>query len=186
MARMIRGGVSYQAVACACLLFAGCEAGSSDEAGTERAPAASPEGPRHVGIGRSFGLSDRMAYIGLADSLATEPKAPSPFRFSDILEGSGIEFVHTSGTTAERYFPTAFGSGVAMLDYDGDGRLDLYFATNTFLPPGKAETGPNKLYRNLGGGKFADVTTEAGLDFAGFCHGIIAGDLDNDGDPDLF
>ncbi|WZP00348.1 CRTAC1 family protein [Isosphaeraceae bacterium EP7] len=127
-----------------------------------------------------------MAYIGFADSFATTPKMLSPFRFLNILEGSGIDFVHTSGTTAERYFPTAFGSGVAMLDYDGDCRLDLYFATNTFLPLGTAKTGPNKLYRNLGGGKFEDVTAKAGLDFTGFCHGIIVGDLDNDGDPDLF
>ena len=176
-----RGGI-----ACLGLLLAGCEATLPGEPGEPVIQAARSEDSRHVRIGRPFGVSDRMAYIGLADSLATTPKVPSPFRFTDILEGSGIDFVHVSGTTAERYFPTAFGSGVAMLDYDGDGRLDLYFATNTFLPPGTAETGPNKLYRNLGGGKFEDVTAKAGLDFAGFCHGIIVGDLDNDGDPDLF
>ena len=154
MAWLTRGVRHTPAVACVCLLFAGCEAGSSGEADTERAPAASPDGSRHVGIGRRFGLSDRMAYLGLADSLATTPKTSSPFRFTDILEGSGIDFVHVSGMTAERYFPTANGSGVAIFDYDGDGRLDLYFATATLLPLGTAETGPNRLYRNLGDGKF--------------------------------
>ncbi|QDV37758.1 CRTAC1 family protein [Tautonia plasticadhaerens] len=181
-----RGGASCRAIAGLTLVMAGCEANPNDDPAGTGAQTGRIVVASHEEIGLRFGLSDRMAYLGLADSLATTPKTPSPFRFTDILEGSGVDFVHVSGTTADRYFPTAFGSGVAMVDYDGDGRLDLYFATCTFLPLGTAEAGPNKLYKNLGGGMFEDVTAEAGLDFRGFCHGIIAGDVDNDGDQDLF
>jgi hypothetical protein len=110
----------------------------------------------------------------------------SPFRFAEIAGQGGIDFVHVSGMTADKHFPTANGSGVAMFDYDGDGKLDLYFATATYLPLGSRKTGPNRLYKNLGNGKFRDVTAESGLGFAGFCHGIIVGDIDNDGDQDVF
>ena len=111
---------------------------------------------------------------------------PSPFRFTDIAQSAGIDFVHVSGMTEAKHFPTAYGSGVAMLDFDNDGKLDLYFATTTFLPLGGTKTGPNRLYRNLGNGRFQDATKAAGLDYSGFCHGIVVGDIDNDGDPDVF
>src|SRR5262245_35455451 len=163
LSREGRGGIPCWATACLALLLNGCGTVLPGEQAGPVLPATPAGAPGPAGIGRHLGLSDRMAYIGLADSLATAPKAPSPFRFSDIREGSGVDFVHASGTTAERYLPTAFGSGVAMFDYDGDGRLDLYFATNTFLPPGQGQTGPNKLYRNQGGGRFEDVTAKAGL-----------------------
>ena len=88
--------------------------------------------------------------------------------------------------TPEKHFPTANGSGVAIFDADGDGKMDIYFATCTLLPLGTAVKGPNKLYRNLGDGKFQDVTDESGLGFRGFCHGIVAADFDNDGDQDVF
>ncbi len=88
--------------------------------------------------------------------------------------------------TAEKHFPTANGSGVAFFDYDGDGKLDIYFANATLLPVGSARKGPNRLYKNLGNGTFKDVTESSGLGFEGFCHGIIVGDLDNDGDQDVF
>src|SRR5207237_6925041 len=104
----------------------------------------------------------------MAESTSSVSRDPSPFRFVDIREGSGIDFVHFSGTTAEKHFPTGNGSGVAMFDYDGDGRLDLYFATGTLLPLGTARKGPNTLYKNLGGGRFRDVTRESGLGFPGF------------------
>ena len=84
----------------------------------------------------------------------------SPFRFTEIARQAGIDFVHVSGMTEAKHFPTAYGSGVAMFDYDNDGKLDLYFATMTFLPPGKVKCGPNRLYRNLGGNRFQDVTTD--------------------------
>ena len=86
----------------------------------------------------------------------------------------------------EKHFPTANGSGVAIFDYNNDGLLDLYFATATLLPLGTAEKGPNRLYKNLGNNKFQDVTEASGLGFRGFCHGIISGDIDNDGDQDVF
>jgi hypothetical protein len=111
---------------------------------------------------------------------------PSPFRFTDILKESGIDFVHVSGMTEERYFPTANGSGVALFDYDGDGKLDIYFASTSYLPLGSRPEGRNRLYRNLGDGAFQDVTDVSGLGFRGFCHGIVVGDFDNDGDPDVF
>ena len=111
---------------------------------------------------------------------------PSPFRFAEVAGESGIDFVHESGTAGSKHYPTANGSGLAIFDYDGDGRLDLYFATATLLPVGTKKTGPNRLYRNLGGGKFKDVTEGSGLGFRGYCHGVIVGDVDNDGDQDVF
>ena len=119
-------------------------------------------------------------------SEASEDDQPGPLRFAEVAAPSGIDFVHTSGMTAEKYSPTANGSGVALFDSDNDGKLDLYFANATFLPVGSRSTGPNRLYRNLGDGRFQDITGPSGLGFAGYCHGILVGDIDNDGDPDVF
>jgi hypothetical protein len=114
------------------------------------------------------------------------PQPSSPFRFSEIATEAGIDFVHFSGMTPEKHFPTANGSGVAVFDFDNDGKLDLYFATCTLLPLGTRQDAPNRLYRNLGGNRFRDVTESSGLGFRGFCHGIVVGDIDNDGDQDVF
>ena len=115
-----------------------------------------------------------------------QPQSPSPFRFAEIARQAGIDFVHFSGMTAAKHFPTANGSGVAIFDSDNDGKLDLYFATGTLLPLGTARKGPNRLYKNLGNNQFRDVTEASGLGFAGYCHGIVVGDIDNDGDQDVF
>jgi hypothetical protein len=111
---------------------------------------------------------------------------PGPFRFTDITPGSGVDFVHVSGMTAEKLFPTANGSGVAVFDYDGDGKLDLYFATGNALPLSESPAASNRLYKNLGGGRFRDETERSGLGFRGYCHGVTIGDIDNDGDLDVF
>jgi len=116
----------------------------------------------------------------------TEQTEPSPFRFAEIARQAGIDFVHFSGMTRDKYFPTANSSGVALFDFDNDGLLDLYFATCTVLPLGSATLGPNRLYKNLGGNAFRDVTQSSGLGFRGFCNGIVVGDIDNDGDQDVF
>ncbi len=104
----------------------------------------------------------------------------------DICPTSGVDFVHVSGMTPQKLFPTANGSGVAVFDFDGDGKLDLYFATGNVLPLSAAPDARNRLYKNLGGGKFRDETERSGLGFRGYCHGLTVGDIDNDGDPDLF
>ena len=129
---------------------------------------------------------DRLANLAPVVANSTISQDPSPFRFMEITKAAGIDFVHVSGMNENKNFPTANGSGAAIFDYDGDGKLDLYFATATYFPIGSRKTGPNRLYKNLGGGKYQDATVESGLGYSGFCHGIIAGDLDNDGDADVF
>ena len=88
--------------------------------------------------------------------------------------------------TAVKQFPTANGSGVAIFDFDNDGKMDLCFATGNPLPLDPATAVPNRLYKNLGDGRFRDVTEPSGLGFRGYCHGVIVGDIDNDGDQDVF
>jgi hypothetical protein len=181
-------GSLHRAIPCLILAFFGCNVSSTNEPSNADLRAEAPDGLQPgATIGRrDYGLGDRMALYAVADTASSISPDPSPFRFADTCEGSGIDFVHFSGMDDEKHYPTAFGSGVGIFDYDSDGRLDLYFATCTLLPLGKAKKGPNKLYKNLGGGKFRDVTETAGLGFAGFCHGLIVGDIDNDGHPDVF
>ena len=87
--------------------------------------------------------------------------------------------------TEAKHFPTAYGSGVAVFDFDQDGRLDLYFATGTRLPVGSFKSGPNRLYRNVGSNGFEEATLGAGLGYTGYCQGLAVGDIDNDGDGDV-
>ncbi len=78
--------------------------------------------------------------------------------------------------------------GVAVFDYDGDGRMDVFFA-NGAPQPGLRKSDPsfwNRLYRNRGNGTFEDVTEKAGVRGEGYSMGVAAGDYDNDGRPDLF
>ena len=128
---------------------------------------------------------DRLTVIP-SSVVLTKQTESSPFRFAEIAREAGVDFVHFSGMNDEKHFPTANGSGVALFDYNNDGLLDLYFATATLLPLGTAEKGPNRLYKNLGNNRFQDVTEASGLGFRGYCHGIISGDIDNDGDQDVF
>jgi len=131
---------------------------------------------------------DRLAGASRPAPPPSAQKESSPFRFAEITSDSGVDFVHFSGMTKDKPFPTANGSGVAMFDADGDGKLDLYFVTGNLLPLEANPTGRhgNRLYKGLGDGKFRDITSASGLGFEGFCHGVIVGDIDNDGDPDLF
>jgi enediyne biosynthesis protein E4 len=137
--------------------------------------AAAPAGPDLAG-------ADIMP--ARANPTVRQPK--SPFLFAEIATSAGIDFVHFSGMTEAKHFPTAYGSGVAIFDYDNDGRSDLYFATATRLPVGSFRSGPNRLYRNRGNNQFEDATAASGLGYAGYCQGLAVGDIDNDGDPDVF
>jgi hypothetical protein len=115
--------------------------------------------------------------------------------FEDATARSGVRFRHSASKTSEKYLPESMGAGVAMLDYDNDGRLDLFFVNGAALrDPMPAGSKPdksdpqfwNRLYRNKGDGTFADVTESAGLRGDGYGMGAAAGDFDNDGLPDLY
>ncbi|QEH36733.1 FG-GAP repeat protein [Aquisphaera giovannonii] len=161
-------------------------------------PAASPSSGKTADSTRSNGSNsqaepqkssiagDRQTVVSSNVTLTKQTES-SPFRFTEVSKEWGIDFVEFSGMTANKYFPTANGSGLAIFDYDNDGLMDVYFATCTELPLGTGtRKEPNRLFKNLGNGKFKDVTEAAGVGHRGFTHGVIAADLDNDGDQDLF
>jgi hypothetical protein len=113
-----------------------------------------------------------------------EPRRNSGERpwFVDVAGSSGLDFVHDAGEVDGAYFlPQILGSGAAVFDFDGDGRMDLYLVQNG--GPGSA---PNRLYRCLEDGHFVDVTAGSGLDIAAFGMGAAAGDVNNDGRTDLY
>jgi hypothetical protein len=105
-----------------------------------------------------------------------------PAWFEDVTDQVGLDFVHDAGPVNDRFFmPQIIGSGAALFDFDGDGRLDLYLLTNG--GPGSRST--NRLYRNLPGGTFKDVTEGSGLGIGGYNMGVAIGDVNNDGRPDV-
>lgn len=110
-----------------------------------------------------------------------------PGWFSDMTERSGVRFRHVSGTSSEKPYPAANGSGIATLDFDLDGLWDLYFATGTAIPVDLQRSEPiNCLYRNRGDWQFEDVTRLSGLGYNGFSAGVTVGDYDNDGFSDVY
>jgi hypothetical protein len=101
--------------------------------------------------------------------------------FQDITDSSGLHFVHDPGPTGTFFMPQSMGSGVACLDFDGDGLLDVYLLN--FGGPSAATT--NRLFRQVAPGQFEDVTAGSGTGLAGHFHGVAVGDVNNDGKPDL-
>ena len=132
--------------------------------------------------------------LGVTLLLQAQPGLVSP-RFVDVAESGGVSFKHRSGRTSQKYLIETMGSGVALLDYDGDGLLDIYLVNGAALDapmtdgaePDKTEPAYwNRLYRNLGDWRFKDVTEAAGAAGRGYGMGAAVGDYDNDGDPDLY
>src|SRR5262245_44376765 len=112
---------------------------------------------------------------------ASSWKAFHDFQFTDRYEESGITFQqHPVDDGAKNYKAVHYdhGTGLAVADVDGDGRLDLYFVN---------QLGGNQLWRNLGGGKFENITAAAGVGLEDkICVTASFADVDNDGLPDLF
>jgi hypothetical protein len=115
--------------------------------------------------------------------------------FADVTQASGVHFQHLASHTSRKYLIETMGSGVALFDYDNDGRLDLFFVNGAPIadPTAKGSVpqkeGPktwNRLYHQRADGTFEDVTEKAGLQGIGYGMGVAVGDYDNDGFEDLF
>ncbi|XZE19660.1 CRTAC1 family protein [Pirellulaceae bacterium SH449] len=116
--------------------------------------------------------------------------------FVDVIEHSGIDFEHFSGRTNKHYLIETIASGLATLDFDQDGLIDIYFLNGSmvdgfeypqeFLDQWEDRPPSNRLYRNRGKWSFSDVTEHAGLQDAAHSVGVAVADVNNDGFPDIF
>ena len=126
-----------------------------------------------------------LLFLALIGSAAAQPPI-----FVDVTEEAGIHFKHSNGKTEHKHIIETMGSGVVFFDYDTDGDADLYFVNSGNIPqvgqkPQPAQLG-NVLYRNDGDGHFTDVTEVSGTADTGYGMAAAAGDIDNDGDADLY
>src|SRR5262249_24457966 len=108
------------------------------------------------------------------------PANQESVQFEDVSHRAGIEFQYDSGANDRHFIADTMGGGVGLLDFDGDGSLDIYFVNGCSIPwDQKNPTRPNRLYRNMGDGTFQDVTAKAGVAGAGYGMGCAVGDIDN-------
>jgi len=142
--------------------------------------------------GRSFSVARGLwrGLCGLGLLLAATPalSAATPIRFRDATEAGGIRFIHTDGGSGRRHIVETVTCGLGLIDYDGDGHLDIFFLNGGPLPGGPKPDRPptNALYRNNRDGTFTDVTARSGVGIPGYAMGCAVADYDNDGDEDIF
>ncbi|MBC7351043.1 MAG: VCBS repeat-containing protein, partial [Thermogutta sp.] len=119
--------------------------------------------------------------------LATSARAADKVRFRDVTAASGIDFVHTDGSSGNYFIIETVASGLATFDYDNDGLIDIYFLNGSALPGMTVNKPPtNRLYKNLGHFRFLDVTEKAGVGDTGYGLAVATADFDNDGDQDIY
>lgn len=149
-------------------------------------------GPAHA---PSATLADLLSDLA-PPGISTAGTEPSPARdlvirpvFTDDAVRSGLAFTFDQGPTPECQLPETMSGGIGVLDFDGDGWLDVYCLQGGPLKSGedRRSTG-DRLYRNRRDGTFEDVTVASGIAAMprGYGHGVAVGDYDNDGHPDLF
>lgn len=141
-------------------------------------------------VGKSYSAGE------ITRPATTAPQFPSPVTFTDVSAQAAFFFKHAASPTSIKYLPETMSGGVAVFDYDNDGRLDLFFTngaeiTDPMSPKGKMpeKNGDkfwNRLYRQMSDGTFQDVTEKAGVKGEGYGFGAAVGDYDRDGFQDLF
>ncbi len=135
------------------------------------------------------GVSTGAAAVYKTKRTVNITEAGAPIVFEDVTEKTAMgEFVHRSGSLEKNYIFEAPAGAVALFDYDGDGLLDVYLVNGSTVPAlqGKDKPPRSALYRNLGGWKFEDVTSKAGVANERWGMGVVVGDFNNDGRPDLY
>jgi hypothetical protein len=138
------------------------------------------------------------AVVSVAVAQAAKPLDPviaTPGKFTDVASAVGVHFQHSAPHTSRKYLLETMAPGVALFDFDNDGRLDIFVTNGASLadptPKGAIpqKSGPeywNRLYRQKPDGSFEDVTEKAGVQGVGYGMGVAVGDYDNDGYEDLF
>src|SRR5258708_37738908 len=126
-----------------------------------------------------------LACIVVVAALFAASDDHAPIQFADVASAAGVRFVLENHPTPQKYMIETMPGGVAVFDYDGDGRPDIYF-TNGAAVPSLQKDSPtywNRLYRNDGNMHFTDVTEKAGVAGKGYSMGGAIGDYDKDGRP---
>ena len=112
----------------------------------------------------------------------------SDVRFRNVALAAGLRFTHSDSATGGKFFVDSAPGGLAVFDYNGDGRPDIFFTNGAEVPSLRktSEVYSNRLFRNDGNMRFSDVTEAAGVAGVGYAMGAAVADYDNDGDIDLF
>jgi hypothetical protein len=129
-----------------------------------------------------------LLYLSVGASRLTLQSKTANVAFTDITSSAGIFWKQVSGASVSHFLPETMGGGVAFLDFDHDGLLDIFLVTGGETPNhASGRPARNALYRNLGNGKFEEVAAKAGVDRNSFYGiGVAAADYDNDGFADLY
>lgn len=146
-------------------------------------------GPRHPRLTRGVPLGvvvfASLWLVGLHG--AGGMRSDEDLDFIDVTAASGIQFTHSTGAFGRKYLPETLGSGVVVMDVDGDGWQDVLLINGTNWPDQQQASGSTmRLFRNTGRGAFEDITTRSGLAVPMYGMGAAAADYDNDGRDDLF
>ncbi len=124
--------------------------------------------------------------LALFASVALVAQVPSPVLFRDVTRAAGISFVHHAAPE-KKFIVESMSGGVALFDFDNDGRLDIYFTDSLTVDTARdPKAARSALYRNLGGFKFQDVTDTAGVGHPGWAMGVCTADVNGDGWEDLY
>ena len=131
-----------------------------------------------------------FALLSGFESGVTRTNGQQPFAATiERLEpkSQGVGFLHTDGGSGKHYILETVIGSLALFDYDGDGWIDIYFVNGAPLPGTTVDVKPTgRLYRNKGNFQFEDVTERSGLGDSNYGMGVVVGDIDNDGDADVF
>ncbi len=126
-----------------------------------------------------------LLWINLGNSL--HPQPPSSIVLNDVTRETGIDFVHTDGSTGQYFLIESMSAGLAVIDFDSDGDLDIYFLNGAPIQATPDQPPKlNALYRNNGNWKFTDVTKAAEVGDSHMELGIACADYDNDGFIDIY